>query len=154
MKVQFGKTLERDIDITRYGFNSELSPVAQHIVYIGLRNIGMDSHAGDTEDKHGADYVKFAGETLDKKLAALANGEVRVAGTRSSDPIASQMRQLALAAARKALKAQHGKAFKDLKSEIVTAETNKILAKNEVALRKIATRMVKAAAEFAVEVEV
>jgi hypothetical protein len=153
MKVQFGKTLERDIDLRQYGFNGELSPVAQHIVYIGLRNIGMDSHAGDTEDKHGADYVKFAAETLDKKLAALANGEVRVAGTRSSDPIATDMRLLARAGTIKKLKAQHGKDFKHLKSEVITAETNAYLTKHEVALRKIATKRVKAAAELVVEME-
>lgn len=154
MLVKFGKTLERQINPVDYGFppESELSPVAQHVIYIGLRNIGMDSHANDTEDKHGADYIAKAGETLTAKLAALAAGDIRVAGTREADPVARQMRQLAQAAAVKSLKAQHGKDFKHLKSEVLTAATNKVLANNQESLRKIATRMVKAAAEFKVDV--
>ena len=80
MKIQFGKTLEREITVTDFGFpeESKLSPVALHVIYIGLRNIGMDSHANDTEDKHGAAYIAKAGDTLDNKLLALMNGDVRV----------------------------------------------------------------------------
>ena len=154
MLVKFGKTLERQVSTTDYGFppEAQLSPVALHVIYIGIRNLGMDSHAGDTEDKHGADYITKAGETLDAKLEALKSGDIRVAGTREADPVARQMRQLAQAAAVKRLRVQHGKDYKHLKSEVLTAETNKILSVNQESLRKIATKMVKAAAEFKIDV--
>jgi hypothetical protein len=150
MLVKFGKTLERQVDVTRFGFppEAQMSPVAAHIVYIGLRNIGMDSHANDTEDKHGADYVKFAGETLDAKLTALANGEVRVAGTRESDPIRVQMRKLAIAHAVKKL-------GKKAESAAITALANKLLTSEaaEPKLRTVATKMVKAAQALELDID-
>lgn len=154
MKVAFGKTLEREINPSDFGFNGELSPVAQHIVYIGLRNIGMDSHANDTEDKHGADYITKAGETLDKKLEALRNGDVRAVSTRTSDPIAKQMRQLAFAKANEQLKAELGKAsFKDMDSNTLTTRVNELLTKHDATFRKTATKMVKAASELKLDID-
>jgi hypothetical protein len=110
----------------------------------------MDSHANDTEDKHGADYIAKAGETLDKKLAALANGEVRSVGTRSSDPIATGMRQLAFAV----VKRDEGKNFKNMSSADITAKVNAVLKKNDAALRKIATKRAKEIESLQVEMEV
>jgi hypothetical protein len=151
MLIRFGKTLERQINPTDFGFPSEsqLSPVAAHVIYIGIRNLGMDAHAGDTEEKHGADYIKFAGETLDKKLAALKSGEVRVAGTRESDPIRSQMRQLAV-------KAAYKKLGNKAESKDVTALVHKMFQNEavEAKLRSVATKMVKAAQGLELDLEV
>lgn len=147
MRVNIGKDIELDVDVSRFN-----AAVVDHVMYIGLRNILMDSHAGDTREAHGDRYREEAEKTALDKLAAMYNGEIRVAGTRSSDPVKSQMRALAVAHAKKVLRAS-GRKFKDIKSEEITAEANKILAKNEEALRKVAEKMVKAAAALDVSVD-
>jgi hypothetical protein len=147
MRVQIGKGIELDVNTSKFN-----ATVTEHVMYMGLRNILMDSHANHTKDADGDEYVTLSRETAQNKLNALYNGEVRVAGTRSSDPVATQMRALAIAHAKKSFVAA-GRKLRDVESKDITAEANKLLAKNEAALRKIAERMVKAASELELDME-
>lgn len=89
MKVDIGKGLSMDIP------DDMPTNVEAHARYIGYRNILMDSHASATKDEHGEDYVNVARAMAEKKLAALVAGEVRVSGTRTSDPVAREVRRIA-----------------------------------------------------------
>lgn len=103
MKIAIGKGIEMDVDTSKLGFG-ELSPdtAGGHVVYIGLRNILMDSHAGITKDE--ADYVDKSRATAEKKLAALYAGEVRTVGTREGDPVKAEAMRLATEAVRTMLR--------------------------------------------------
>jgi hypothetical protein len=94
MKVNVGRGIERDVD------TSALSEdVMAHVVYIGLRNILMDAHASAAKivEKGGGDVQAVAEAMVDKKLAALRAGEIRVAGerTRTTDPVKREAKRLA-----------------------------------------------------------
>lgn len=100
MEINVGKGITVDADLGKLGFPSndfvaEGLPVAAHIVYIGLRNMLMDSHAGIPTDE--PDYQAKARAVVEKKLEAMYNGEVRVAGTREGDPVRAEAMRLALA---------------------------------------------------------
>jgi len=90
MKVQIGKGLELDVDVSKLPGN-----VLDHVQYIGLRNILMDAHASVTTDE--ADYQDKALAVSQKKLDAMYAGEVRVAGTREGDPVRAEAMRLAIA---------------------------------------------------------
>jgi hypothetical protein len=96
MRVQIGKTIEMDVALERLGLPTELSPAASHVVYIGLRNVLMDSHASVTKDE--PDHIERSREMAEKKLDALYRGEVRVAQTRAphaADALAAEIKRLA-----------------------------------------------------------
>lgn len=90
MEINVGKGLSIDVDTAKLPAN-----VMDHVVYIGLRNILMDSHAGISTDE--TDYQDKSRATVEKKLAAMYAGEVRVAGTREGDPVRAEAMRLALA---------------------------------------------------------
>lgn len=97
MIVNIGKGIELEVNATA------LPPVSMdHVVYIGLRNVLMDSHAGHTSDEEG--YVELSRATAEKKLAALMSGEIRVAGTREGDPVRAEAIRLGTLAIRAAIK--------------------------------------------------
>lgn len=104
MEINVGKGITVPVDLLALGIpgdnatmHSETfkSTVAGHIIYIGLRNILMDCHAGIPVDE--PDYQAKARAVVEKKLEAMYNGEVRVAGTREGDPIRAEAMRLALA---------------------------------------------------------
>jgi hypothetical protein len=72
MLVAIGKSIELDVDVTR--FNGE---VHDHIVRTGLRNLLMDAHASATAKADPEGYVKKSRELAEKKLASLYAGVVR-----------------------------------------------------------------------------
>jgi hypothetical protein len=88
MLVQIGKGIEMDVDVER------LPPeVLQRVIYMGLRNMLMDAHAGVTEAKHGDQVEAVARAVAEKKLAAMYAGDLQVRQTeRETDPV----RQIAL----------------------------------------------------------
>ncbi len=96
MKVNIGKGLELDVDVSR--MNAE---VLSHITYIGLRNILMDSHAGVTLEKcNGSrEIMRHESElTALRKLDAMYAGEirkVREGSGESRDPVTSEARSQA-----------------------------------------------------------
>lgn len=97
MKVQIGKGIEIDVDVANLPAN-----VAEHVVYIGMRNILMDAHASITTDE--PDYQAKALAVSQKKLAAMMVGEVRVAGTREGDPVRAEAMRLATEQVKRALR--------------------------------------------------
>lgn len=99
-KVNIGKDLELDVDFTKFN-----QAVIDHILYVGARNILMDSHAGVTAEK--SDNVQAESLAVaTKKLEAMYNGEVRTASSRTGDPVKAEAIRIASdkikAAARKA----------------------------------------------------
>lgn len=126
MKVNIGKGIELDVDVTKLGFAAEsaMTPVARHVVYLGLRNPLMDSHAGITTDE--TDYVAKSRAQAEKKLEAMYNGEVRTAGTREGDPVKAEARRLAVRAVEAAIK-KAGKKVKDVDRKAITEKANTVL---------------------------
>lgn len=110
MDVSIGKGITLDVNVDKLGFGTDidgnLHPVAAHVIYIGLRNILMDSHAGVTSDE--VDYVDKSRAVAEKKLAALYAGEVRTVGTREGDPVKAEAMRLAMDAV-KAMIRKEGK---------------------------------------------
>lgn len=90
--VNVGKSIEIEID-----FAAMPQAALDHIMYIGARNILMDSHASITADEYpDADArQEAAGAMVQKKLDALMRGEVRVVGTREGDPVRAEALRLA-----------------------------------------------------------
>src|SRR5262249_32476251 len=94
MLVAIGKSIELDVDLTR--FNSE---VHDHIVRTGLRNLLMDSHASTTAKSDPDNYINRSREMAEKKLASLYAGVVRsqsFGGPKApTDPVAMVILRLA-----------------------------------------------------------
>jgi hypothetical protein len=94
MLVAIGKSIELDVDMTR--FNSE---VHDHIVRTGLRNLLMDAHASATIKADPEGYAKRSRELAEKKLASLYAGVVRAqsfGGPKApTDPVAMVILRLA-----------------------------------------------------------
>jgi hypothetical protein len=74
MKVQIGKGIELEVDPAALpGSWDDPTTPKGHIVYIGLRNVLMDSHAGIK----GADAVERSRDKAAAKLTALMAGITR-----------------------------------------------------------------------------
>jgi len=81
MIVNIGKDIELNVDVTKLPEN-----VRAHVEYIGLRNILMDAHASVTKESSANVYADSLA-VAEKKLAAMYNGEIRVASSRTGDPV-------------------------------------------------------------------
>lgn len=146
MQINIGKGIILDVDTVRLGFPAELPPVAEHVVYLGLRNPLMDSHAGITTDE--ADYIEKSRAVAERKLEAMYNGIVRVAGTREGNPVQREANAIALDKTRKQYKSQ-GKKLATYAKEI-RADAAK-LAQNP-AILALAKKRVDEAAALEIEV--
>ena len=105
MLVNIGKGIELDVPGP-----STLSPeVLNHILYIGWRNVLMDSHASVTKDK-ATDVVGESKAVAEKKLRALINGELRTVTAREGDPVKAEATRLAINAVKAALRKANRKA--------------------------------------------
>lgn len=93
-QVNIGKGIEIDVDFSTMPQNA-----LDHILYIGARNILMDSHAGINAKAHptmtDSDIVDQSRATALKKLDALMAGEVRVQSTREGDPVRAEALRMA-----------------------------------------------------------
>jgi hypothetical protein len=113
MQVDIGKQLAfnlSDADIVALAQNRN---VHDHVWYIGLRNILMDSHASCKKEDFPDDEIGWRNASkamAEKKLAALMVGEVRSnsSGPRASSlsPIDAECRRLARVAVIAAAKAK------------------------------------------------
>jgi hypothetical protein len=94
MLVAIGKSIELDVDVTR--FNGE---VHDHILRTGLRNLLMDAHASATAKVDPEGYVQKSRELAEKKLTSLYAGVVRAqsfGGPKApTDPVAMVILRLA-----------------------------------------------------------
>ena len=77
LNVKIGKGLAIDVDPLKLPSN-----VLDHVIYMGLRNILMDSHASIKKDDGDCKSKSMA--IVNKKLDALYNGIIRVAGERAT----------------------------------------------------------------------
>lgn len=124
MKVNIGKGIELDVDVMRFN-----EPVMQHVVYIGLRNILMDSHASITKESDGDNMVANATAEAEKKLAAMYAGQIRVAGTREGDPVRAMAIRLGTTDVTAAFKAKGQKPDPKRVREIVVANIDRWMEK-------------------------
>jgi hypothetical protein len=130
MNVNIGKGIELAVPAL-----DTLSPaVRDHIMYIGWRNILMDSHAGVTAEK-STDVVGESKAIAEKKLAALIAGEVRTASFRTVDPVKREMLRLATEAVEKAIRAK-GKKVSDFDAAVRRAKAESVMDKFAVQARK------------------
>lgn len=132
LKTKTGATMTADIDL------AALPPVSmERIVRLGITNILRDSYAGDKDD--AARRASF-----DKALAAMLSGTA-VERTRTTDPVAAKVKELAKDTVKAALKAKGIKAEPEKFKALVAA----YIAKNEADLRKRAETLVKVAEQAA-----
>lgn len=124
MLIKIGKGIEMDVDTSKLGFGT-LTPVGESIVYLGLRNRLMDSHAGITTDE--ADYVAKSTAQAQKVLDALYAGEVRTVGTREGDPVRAEAKRLAVAAVKTAIRKQGKVKLADVDVKAINAKADEIL---------------------------
>jgi hypothetical protein len=98
MKVTIGKGLTLDIDLEKLGLPHAdmLGEVAEHVVYLGLKNMLQDAHAGIKKDEDADGEKSLA--VAQKKLDAMYAGDIRVAGTREGDPVRAEAKRLAVKA--------------------------------------------------------
>ena len=102
LHVDIGKQLAFDLDNQQVMDLIGHKNVHDHILYIGLRNILMDSHASCKRETYGDDEVTWRNNSkalAEKKLAAMLAGEIRSnsSGPRVSSlsPIDAECRRLA-----------------------------------------------------------
>jgi hypothetical protein len=148
MLVQIGKGLE----LQTPDFASFPKAVQDHIVYTGLRNLLMDSHAGVTPEKVGAENVtEKSREAAQRKLESLIAGEARVFTAREGDPVKVETMRLAINGLKKKAREEGRKA--DEKE--IKAKAKDFIATPSPALDKLiakAKRNVKEASEITIEV--
>lgn len=141
MQVNVGKGIELDIDHTTLPPNA-----LQHAIMIGLRNILMDSHASITSDEY-LDVTareEAARAMVDKKLAALMSGEVRVRSTREGDPIRAEAMRMATAQIHAIIK-KGEKKVADYKSSDIRAKAAERITPELLAMAKARVAELRAA---------
>lgn len=90
MDVKIGKGLEIAVDV-----DALPEAARNHAIYMGLRNILMDSHASVTKETNPTDYAEVALAMAEKKLASLMAGEVRTVTSREGDPVKAEALRIA-----------------------------------------------------------
>jgi hypothetical protein len=132
VQVNVGKGIDREID-----FDKLPQAARDHIMYIGARNVLMDSHASITADEYPDESErKAAAEAMvDKKLDALMRGEVRVQSTREGDPIRAEAVRMAIAAVNAKIKAA-GKKPKDYEPKAIREAALKLVTPELLAKAK------------------
>jgi hypothetical protein len=129
-QVNIGKGIELDVN-----FASMPQAALDHLLYIGARNVLMDSHASVTKDE--PDFEAKSRAIAEKKLAALMAGEVRVSTSREGDPIRAEALRSATAVIVAALKTQ-GKIKKmaDIDAKLLREKAAELVAKRPEYLEK------------------
>lgn len=124
--INVGKGLEIEVD-----FQSMPQTALDHILYIGARNVLMDSHASITAQEYpNADEREAAAMAMvEKKLAALMRGEVRSTSTREGDPVRAEALRMANEALKAKIKAAgkkvgeyDAKALREAAAKLITPE--------------------------------
>jgi hypothetical protein len=135
MQVAIGKNITLEVD-----FANMPQASLDHIMYIGARNILMDSHASITATDYPDEAERMAAATAmaEKKLAALMRGEVRAASSRVvADPVQAEAMRMAhaivaakLRADGKKVKDYEPKALREAAAKLVTPELLKKAARH------------------------
>lgn len=124
MKVNIGKGIELDVNANALPANA-----LEHVIYIGLRNILMDSHASITRETNPDDLTEAATAMAEKKLAALMSGEVRVASSREGDPVKAEAIRIASERIKTALR-KAGKKVSDYDSKVIREKAIELIGKD------------------------
>lgn len=124
IKVAIGKGIELSVDETRLP-----APVMAHVVYMGLRNILMDSHASHTKDADGDNFVANSVATATRKLEAMYNGEVRSVGQREGDPVRAEAIRICIGHVKIALR-KAGRKLADIDAKVIREKAIALLEKN------------------------
>lgn len=130
--VNVGKSINVEID-----FPTMPQAALDHILYIGVRNILMDSHASITADEYpdGNARQEAASAMVQKKLDALMRGEVRVQSTREGDPVRAEAKRMATAQIAAKLK-KAGRKIADVERAALNAAIDKLLTPELLAQAK------------------
>lgn len=135
MQVNIGKGLELEIN------PAELPQAAlDHVIYIGLRNILMDSHASITKETNPDDLQDAAEAMARKKLDALMRGEVRVASSREGDPVRAEALRMASDIIKTALR-KKGTKVSDVEPKAIREAATKLLERDASLLAKAKARV-------------
>lgn len=140
--VNVGKSINIEVD-----FPNMPREALDHIMYIGARNILMDSHASITADEYpDADLRQEAAAAMvQKKLDALMRGEVRVQSTREGDPVRAEANAMAKAILTAKIKAA-GKRVKDYEPQALREAQAKLITPELLAKAKARVEEAKGAA--------
>lgn len=126
--INIGKSIEIDVD-----FAAMPQAALDHILYIGARNVLMDSHASITRESNPDDLTEAATAMAMKKLDALMRGEVRVQSTREGDPVRAEAIRMAIDMIKAALRKTGRKVSdvdpKALREKAIGLVTPELLAK-------------------------
>lgn len=130
--VNVGKGLNIVID-----FKAMPQNAIDHILYIGARNILMDSHASITADEYPDAEARAdaALAMVDKKLVALMSGEVRVQSTREGDPVRAEAMRMATDIVKAKIK-KTGKKVADYEAKAVREAAAKLVTPELLAQAK------------------
>lgn len=147
MQVNVGKGITLEIDHTALP-----EAALNHAIMIGLRNILMDSHASiTTEEYPDANAREAAARAMvDKKLAALLAGEVRVASSREGDPVRAEAIRMASDIIKAALR-KKGTKVSDVEPKAIREAAVKLLERDASILAKAKARVDEQRAAAAVD---
>ncbi len=132
MLVNVGKGLEIEVD-----FGKLPQTAIDHLQYIGARNVLMDCHASVTANEYpdATERATVAKAMVEKKLAALMSGEVRVQSTREGDPVRAEALRMATAAVHAKIK-KAGKKPADYKAAAIREAASKLITPELLAQAK------------------
>jgi len=137
MQVNCGKSIVLDID------HAALPKAAlEHAIMIGLRNILMDSHASITADEYpdASERESAARAMVDKKLAALMRGEVRVQSTREGDPVRAEAMRIAADIIKAALR-KKGQKIADVDPKAIREAAGKLIERDATITERAKARV-------------
>lgn len=150
LNVEIGREITMAVDVESIPAN-----VMQHVVYIGLRNILMDAHAGAAKvAESGGDVNEIARAMADKKLTAMMAGELRAStgGGRVGDPVRREAIILALFDVKKSWKAKpenKGRKWIDVDQKKARDLAKALVANDAKYLARAKVRVESAMAELA-----
>jgi len=131
-KVNIGKGIELDVD-----FGALPQAALDHLLYIGARNVLMDSHASITKESNPNDLADVAQAVAEKKLDALMRGEVRVSTAREGDPVRAEALRSATAVIVAVLKRSGQiKKIGDIDTKLLREKAGELVAKKPEFIEK------------------
>ena len=145
MEVKIGKGLTIDVAV-----DALPEAALNHIIYMGVRNVLMDSHASVTKDTNPTDYAEVALAMVEKKLASLMAGEVRTVASREGDPVKAEALRMATAVIKDTWR-KSGKALKDLDVKVLRNKAAVLATRADIVAKAKAAVAVRADAEVDLE---
>jgi hypothetical protein len=148
MDINIGADIVLPVDFTALPVNA-----ANHVVYIGLRNILMDSHASVVRKDFATDAEWIAAKraVAEKKFAAMLAGDIRQTTTKGR--IADPVKREAVRMATETIMVAAKKAGEKPDAKTVHARALALIAKNGAYMHLAAKHIEEAAALGVVEDE-